>query len=61
MFQIFNWICLICICFLVVEIMIYFCKDAINLYNGANVKKAKNVGKRKVEGVMYEYQNKIAK
>lgn len=61
MFQMFNWMCLICICFLVIEIMVYFCKDAINLYNGVNVKKYKNVGKRRLEGATYEYQNKIAK
>ena len=61
MFQMFNWVCLVCVCFLVIEIMIYFCKDAINLYNGVNVRKGKNVGKRRFEGVACEYQNKMAK
>lgn len=61
MFQIFNWICLLCICFLVLEIMIYFCKDAMNLYKGINVKMARKVVKRRFEGESYQYQNKVAK
>jgi hypothetical protein len=61
MLQIFNWICLICICFLVGEVMIYFCKDAFNIYNHTENKRVRNVEKASVTLNTYEYQNKLAK
>ena len=43
-----NWICLICITLLVLDVMIYFCNDAIRMYNSkiklrANLLKNKNL------------------
>lgn len=61
MFQIINWLCLIAISFLVVEIMVYFCKDAINIFNGIGNARGKVVGNAKVGASKYVYENKIAK
>ncbi|MEG1285020.1 MAG: hypothetical protein RSD22_04730 [Romboutsia sp.] len=61
MFQIINWICLVSICFLVGEIMVYFCKDAINILNGIEVKRSINVGKTRLDKTNYCFKNKIAK
>ena len=52
-----NWICLISITLLVLDVMIYFCNDAINIYNNSTRVKAKTVGKTRT----YTYQDNIAK
>lgn len=61
MFQMINWLCLICISFLVIEVMINFCKDVLNIYNGVNSVSRTSVAKTKVKASTYTYENKIAK
>lgn len=57
MSQIINWLCLICISFLVLEVMVYFCKDAIQIFNSVESKTRKPI----VKTNEYVYQTKIAK
>ena len=52
-----NWICLISITLLVLDVMIYFCNDALNIYNNSTWVKAKTVGITRT----YTYLDKIAK
>ncbi len=52
-----DWLCLICVVFLVFDMMIYFCKDAIKVMEGAEKPKSRTIRKRKT----YVYENKIAK
>ena len=52
-----NWICLISITLLILDIMIYFCNDAIRAYNRTTKIKAKPIKKPHT----YVYQEKIAK
>lgn len=61
MSQIINWICLICISLLVMDVMVYFCKDVIKTLNGAEHMKSKNVVKTRVATNEYMYETKIAK
>ncbi|MDK2564427.1 hypothetical protein QOZ84_12840 [Romboutsia sedimentorum] len=61
MSQIINWICLICISLLVMDVMVYFCKDVIKILNGAERIKSKNVVKTRVATNEYTYETKIAK
>ena len=55
--QIINWICLISITLLILDIMVYFCNDAIRIYNKSIKIKARPVVKSKT----YVYKDKIAK
>ena len=57
MSQIINWICLISITLLVLDVMIYFCNDAIKIYNKSTKRKARTVVKTRT----YVYEDKIAK
>ncbi len=57
MSQIINWICLISVSLLVLDVMIYFCNDAIKAYNKTTAICRKPVGKSRT----YVYENKIAK
>ena len=57
MSQIINWICLISITVLLLDVMIYFCNDAIKIYNKSTRIKARHIGKRRT----YVYEDKIAK
>ncbi|MGL6106377.1 hypothetical protein [Romboutsia sp.] len=57
MYGIINWICLICISFLVLDVMVYFCKDAVKVIETSQKPKSKVVRKTK----RYVYENKIAK
>ncbi len=61
MSQIINWICLISVILLVLDVMIYFCNDAIKIYNKSYNKstrmKTKPAGKTRA----YAYEDKIAK
>lgn len=57
MSQIINWICLISVILLVLDIMIYFCNDAIKIYNKSTRRTARLVGKART----YVYEDKIAK
>ena len=52
-----NWICLISITLLVLDIMIYFCNDAIKIYNRTTKINAKTIAKSR----NYIYEEKIAK
>ncbi|HBF6469944.1 TPA: hypothetical protein ACP6IR_001701 [Clostridioides difficile] len=64
MFQVINFLCLFCIGFLVLDVMIYFCKDAMDIFEGTtNVNKVKsiNVWADRVRTNSYSYENKIAK
>ncbi|HSQ88485.1 hypothetical protein [Romboutsia sp.] len=61
MSQVMNWLCLICISFLVLDVMIYFCKDVIKIFNSVENKKRKPIVKTKVATVEYIYETKIAK
>ena len=64
MFQVINFLCLFCVGFLVLDVMIYFCKDAMDIFEGTtNVNKVKsiNVWADRVRANSYSYENKIAK
>ena len=61
MSQIMNWLCLICISFLVLEVMVYFCKDAMEIFNSVESKTRKPIVKAKVRSNEYMYETKIAK
>ncbi|GAA3641333.1 hypothetical protein [Asaccharospora irregularis] len=68
MFQIMNVLCLLCVCALTVDIMIYFCKDVINVFNqsvggkSSNLKnRGNNLRKKKIHATQYSYENKIAR
>ena len=52
-----NWICLISITLLVLDIMIYFCNDAIKIYNRTTKINSKPI----VKSRNYVYEEKIAK
>ena len=56
MSQIINWICLISVILLVLDVMIYFCNDVIKIYNKSIRIKARPVGKTRT----YVYEDKIA-
>ena len=57
MYQVMNWLCLICVSFLVFDMMLYFCKDVIKVMEGTEKAKVRTVRKR----TSYIYENKIAK
>ena len=52
-----NWVCLISVVLLVLDVMIYFCNDAIKIYNKSTRVKARYVVKTRT----YVYEDKIAK
>lgn len=55
--QIISWICLISICFLSLQVMIFICEDTLKLFNKADFNNKKPV----TANVTYNYRNKIAK
>ena len=57
MSQMINWVCLISVVLLVLDVMIYFCNDAIKIYNKSTRVKDRYVGKT----ITYIYEDKIAK
>lgn len=57
MSQMINWVCLISVVLLVLDVMIYFCNDAIKIYNKSTRVKARYVVKTRT----YVYEDKIAK
>ena len=61
MSQIINWLCLICISFLILDVMVYFCKDAMKIFNSLENKKCKPITKTKVRELEYIYETKMAK
>ena len=52
-----DWLCLLCVTFLIFDIMVYFCKDAIEVMKASNKAKHRPVKRR----TTYVYQEKIAK
>ena len=52
-----DWLCLLCVTFLIFDIMVYFCKDAIEVMKASNKAKHKPVKRR----TTYVYEEKIAK
>ncbi|MGX4598181.1 hypothetical protein [Faecalimicrobium sp. JNUCC 81] len=61
MSQMMSWLCLICVTFLVFDIMFYFCKDALKICQGVDVSKVKKVSKVRTRESAYGYEHKIAK
>ena len=61
MSQIINWLCLICFSFLILEVMIYFCKDAIKILSEVEKPRFNKVKERTMSSVNYNYEQKIAK
>ena len=61
MFGIINWLCYICVSFLVLEIMVYLCKDVIKVSKSNKKGKTKSVGNTRVKSNGHIYNNKIAK
>ena len=57
MFFIVNFVCFICFIFLIGEILVYFCKESIKIFN-ESIRLAKNKIKKTVS---YSYVDKIAK
>ena len=52
-----DWVCLLSISFLIFDVMVYFCKDAINVMEASNKAKSRPVKRR----TTYVYEEKIAK
>ena len=61
MFQIINWLCYICVSFLVLEIMVYLCKDVIKVSKSNKKGKTKNIGNTTFKNNKHIYNNKIEK
>ena len=63
--QIMSWICLLSICFLCLQVMIFICENTFKLFNKVtfnNKNNNKNNNKKLVTAsVTYNYKNKIAK
>ena len=59
--QIMSWICLISICFLSLQVMIFICEDTLKLFNNVSFKNKNNNRKPATANVTYSYENKIAK
>jgi hypothetical protein len=62
MFQIVNLLCFVCISFLVLDVLVFICKDAINVFDSSvNVKKKSKVLIRSNQSAANYYMEKIAK
>ena len=61
MFKIINWICYICVNFLVLEVMVFLCKDVIKMSKSNKKGKTKSVGNSTFKVNEHIYTNKIAK
>ena len=59
--QIISWVCLISICFLALQVMIFICEDILKLFNTVSFQNKKSVQKAAISNVTYNYKNKIAK
>ncbi len=57
MLELFNWICFISVGFLVMDLLLYFCKDAMRICDEGMVKKSRVL----VKTNMCNYEEKIAK
>lgn len=56
-----SWICLLSICFLSLQVMIFICEDTFKLFNKVTFNNKKNNKKTATASVTYDYKNKIAK
>lgn len=61
MYTLVNWMCYICVSFLVLEVMIFMCKDVIKMSKNNRKGKAKTVVNTKVKINTPIYSEKIAK
>ena len=52
-----DWVCLLSISFLIFDVMVYFCKDAISVMKASNKGKSRPIKRR----TTYVYEEKIAK
>lgn len=59
--QIMSWVCLISICFLSFQVMIFICEDIFKLFNKVSFNNKKNNKKPASASNAYVYKNKIAK
>ena len=59
--QIMSWICLISICFLALQVMIFLCEDTVKEFNNIVFNKKNKSKKPAVAIYAYNYKNKIAK
>ncbi len=59
--QIMSWICLISICFLCLQVMIFLCEDTFKVFNKVICNNKKNNTKSATSNITYNYKNKIAK
>lgn len=58
MSQIINWICLISVILLVLDVMIYFCNDVIKVYMLIRIKKLDLLEKQELTYMKIKLQNK---
>ena len=61
MLQILNWLCLISICFLSLQVFFYMCKSAINTFESTIKVKKVSTQNPVISTVTEELINKIAK
>ena len=61
MLQILNWLCLISVWFLSIQVFLYMCKDTIRLYKSMVRTKKVHSQKPVIPTVAEELLNKIAK
>lgn len=61
MSQIINWLCYICVSFLVLEMMVYLCKDVIKVSKTNKNGKTKTIENTRIKRNQTIYVNKIAK
>lgn len=59
--QIMSWICLISICFLCLQVMIFMCEDTLKVFNNSVLKNKNKKKKPAVPTTTYHYNEKIAK
>ena len=58
--QIMSWICLISICILCLQVMIFICEDTLKLFNSIILTNKNKRKKPATARVTYNYKNKIA-
>lgn len=59
--QIVSWICLISLCLLCLQVMIYICEETLKSYNSEMVKRKSKKRKQATATHTYDYKEKIAK
>ncbi len=58
MFRIFNFICFVCFLFLFGEILVYFCKESINVCEESLKENIKRVSNKPLDNTDIYYENK---